>query len=214
MMEAYLRSADSKARPLRETAGLADAAQHVGGAGNGLFTYQNQREDMREFFTALKKSSPDSPSSGGANASGALPFAAPERIFSEWMDFSLLPDYRQSLQILLFFRHQRQRHSGRPLLQDFRPPPAAIELNFWEGWRLRVPNLNRPAAPCMESGASESFLRINQDAVMHHHDQVVFFIAGDIGHERFARFGQGVRAPAEGVLLEHLPAIGGHELVM
>jgi len=93
LMEAYLRSADSKARPLRETAGLADAAQHVGGAGNGLFTYQNQREAMREALTALKNSPPDSPSSGGANASSALPFGSPEKIFGEWMDFSLLPDF-------------------------------------------------------------------------------------------------------------------------
>ena len=93
MMEAYLRSADSKARPLRETAGLAVAAQHVGGAGNGLFTYQNQREVMREALTALKKSSTDNPAAGGANASSALPFGSPEKIFSEWMDFSLLPDF-------------------------------------------------------------------------------------------------------------------------
>ena len=36
MIEAFLRSsADSKVKPLRETAGFAGAAQHVGGAGNG-----------------------------------------------------------------------------------------------------------------------------------------------------------------------------------
>ncbi len=93
MIEAYLRSADSKARPLRETAGFAAAAQHVGGAGNGLFSYQNQREVMREALTTLKKSSTDNPTSGGANASSALRFASPEKIFSEWMDFSLLPDF-------------------------------------------------------------------------------------------------------------------------
>jgi len=93
MIEAYLRSADSKARPLRETAGLAAAAQRVGGAGNGLFSYQNQREVMRETLTTLKKSSKDNPTYGGANASSALRFASPEKIFSEWMDFSLLPDF-------------------------------------------------------------------------------------------------------------------------
>jgi hypothetical protein len=93
MMEAYLRNADSKVKPLRETAGLADAAQHVGGAGNGLFTYQNQREVMREALTALKNSSANNPTAGGANASSALPFGSPEKIFSEWMDFSLLPDF-------------------------------------------------------------------------------------------------------------------------
>jgi hypothetical protein len=88
LLEAYLRSADNKARPLRETTGLADAAQHVGGAGNGLFTYQNQREVMREAITALKKIPKDSPSSGGT-----LPYVTPEKIFTEWMDFSLLPDF-------------------------------------------------------------------------------------------------------------------------
>jgi len=93
MIEAYLRSADSKARPLRETAGFANAAQHIGGAGNGLFAYQNQRETMRAAFTALKNSSTDSPPSSGANAFSVLPFASPEKIFGGWMDFSLLPEY-------------------------------------------------------------------------------------------------------------------------
>ncbi len=93
MMEAYLRSANSKARTLRETAGFASAAQHVGGAGNGLFAYEEQRAVMREAITALKNSSTDNPAAGGANASSALPFASPEKIFSEWMDFSLLPDF-------------------------------------------------------------------------------------------------------------------------
>ena len=92
MLEAYLRSDDSRAKPLRDTAGLADAIQHIGGAGGGLFTYQNQRENMREAFIALKKSSTDNPASGG-NVFSALPYASPEKIFSEWMDFSLLPDF-------------------------------------------------------------------------------------------------------------------------
>jgi len=87
MIEAFLRSADSKVKPLRETAGFSSAMQHVGGAGNGLFGYENQRENLRELFTALK----NSPSSG--QALGALPFAAPGKIFGDWMDFSLLPDF-------------------------------------------------------------------------------------------------------------------------
>jgi hypothetical protein len=91
MMEAFLRSADTKARPLRETAGFADAAQRVGGAGNGLFSYENQRESLRTLFTALKNSPPDSAKS--ANVFGSLPFGAPGNPFGEWMDFSLLPDF-------------------------------------------------------------------------------------------------------------------------
>jgi hypothetical protein len=91
MIEAFLRSSDTKARPLRETAGFADAAQHVGGAGNGLFSYENQRESLRGIFTALKNSPPDSAKS--ANVFGSLPFGAPGNIFGDWMDFSLLPDF-------------------------------------------------------------------------------------------------------------------------
>ncbi len=88
MIETYLRSAESKAKPLSATAGFADAAQRVGGTGNGFFTYENQRETMRVVFTALKNSS-----TGGANAVNNLPFASPEKIFGGWMDFSLLPEY-------------------------------------------------------------------------------------------------------------------------
>jgi hypothetical protein len=90
-IEAFLRSSDNKARPLREIAGFADAAQHVGGAGNGLFSYENQRENLRVFFTALKNSPPDS--AKGASAFGSLPFGAPGNIFGDWMDFSLLPEF-------------------------------------------------------------------------------------------------------------------------
>ncbi len=92
MIETYLRGADSKAKPLRETAGFADAAQHIGG-GNGLFAYQNQREILRPVFTALKNSSTDSLAAGGASAFGALPFVSPGKIFGGWLDFSLLPEY-------------------------------------------------------------------------------------------------------------------------
>jgi len=84
MLEEYLRSNTGQARPLRETPGLADAAQHVGGAGNGLFGYQNQRETMRAAFTQLKIPA----------ASEAAMAAFPKNVRG-WMDFSLLPDYDQ-----------------------------------------------------------------------------------------------------------------------
>ena len=82
MLEEYLRSNAGQARPLRDTAGLPEAAQHVGGAGNGLFGYQNQRESMRTAFSSLKKSA--------ANDTAMMLFP---KSFRDWMDFSLLPDY-------------------------------------------------------------------------------------------------------------------------
>ncbi len=91
MLEEYLRSNAGQARPLRETAGLADAAQHVGGAGNGLFGYQNQRETMRAAFSLLKRPA----------ATGTALTAVPKN-FRDWMDFSLLPDYDQVARYFYF----------------------------------------------------------------------------------------------------------------
>jgi hypothetical protein len=85
ILENFLRSTGSPAKPLRETAGLADAAQHIGGTGTGLFGYENQREIMRSAFTLLKN---QSASNGGLDSMAALP-----KSFRDWMDFSLLPDY-------------------------------------------------------------------------------------------------------------------------
>jgi hypothetical protein len=85
ILENYLRSTGAPTKPLRETAGLADAAQHIGGMGTGLFGFENQKEIMRSAFTLLKNQS-DSPAGLGSMA--ALP-----KDFRDWMDFSLLPDY-------------------------------------------------------------------------------------------------------------------------
>jgi len=87
IVENFVRNTGTPGKPLREIPGLTEAAQHIGGAGSGLFGYENQREIMRSTFALLKNQS-DSPAGLGSMA--ALP-----KSFREWMDFSLLPDYDQ-----------------------------------------------------------------------------------------------------------------------
>ena len=82
ILEEYLRSADGKVKPLRETPGIADAAGHVGGTGGGLFSFENQRETMRAAFKLMKISA------AGNSAMKMFPPA-----YRDWADFSLLPDY-------------------------------------------------------------------------------------------------------------------------
>lgn len=82
IVEEFLRNADGKNEPLRENPGLTAALQHLGGAGGGLFSYENQRETMRVTFKAVKNS---------VAADGALKMFPP--YFREWFDFTLLPDY-------------------------------------------------------------------------------------------------------------------------
>jgi hypothetical protein len=93
ILENYLRSTATPAKPLRETAGLTEAAQHIGGTGGGLFGYQNQREVMRSAFTLLK-------SQGEAADPGSM--AAVPKGIRDWMDFSLLPDYDRVAKYFFF----------------------------------------------------------------------------------------------------------------
>ncbi|HUC85160.1 MAG TPA: hypothetical protein VL970_08210, partial [Candidatus Acidoferrales bacterium] len=82
ILEEFLRNADGKNQPLRENPGLASALQHLGGAGGGLFSFENQRESMRLTFKAVKNT---------LAADTTLKMFPPS--FREWFDFSLLPDY-------------------------------------------------------------------------------------------------------------------------
>jgi len=88
VLEEFLRSAGKPPQPLTETPGLAEAVEHIGGMGTGLFGYQDHRVVMRAAFTSLKQAA-----SSGATAQiglGMLP-----KTFTDWLDFSLLPDYDQ-----------------------------------------------------------------------------------------------------------------------
>jgi hypothetical protein len=90
ILEAFLRSGNGQGKSLRETAGLAAAMQHVGGAGGGLFGYENQREIMRAAFALLKN---QASSANSLNPLAGLPFGAAGIDIGDWMDFSLLPDF-------------------------------------------------------------------------------------------------------------------------
>ncbi|HEU6448364.1 MAG TPA: hypothetical protein VFV23_08010 [Verrucomicrobiae bacterium] len=90
MMEEFLRQGQSGGKSLRETAGFAIARQQVGGAGNGMFGYANQRETWRAIFKAKKDSPVLTPMS---NVENNIPFLNLQNGIRGWMDFSLLPDF-------------------------------------------------------------------------------------------------------------------------
>ena len=82
ILEEFIRSADGKLKPLNETPGLAELANHVGGLGGGLFSFENQHETMRTTFKFLKS----------AATSGAAARIFPPTV-GDWADFGLLPEY-------------------------------------------------------------------------------------------------------------------------
>jgi len=91
-LEEFLRGNTEK--PLRQTPGMAEAAEKIGGLGTGLFTFQNDNEIMRSMLETLKKESGTI-----ANFFNALPLAGrlgmdeDAKKFKDWVDFSLLPNF-------------------------------------------------------------------------------------------------------------------------
>jgi hypothetical protein len=115
ILEEYLRSANGKVKPLRETAGLADAAQRVGGTGGGMFGYENQREAMRIAFKLLKSS----------DAAGN-PFKMLPPAIRDWADFSLLPDYAQVQKYFYESVYAGNANAGGLTMKIFSPRPPQL----------------------------------------------------------------------------------------
>jgi hypothetical protein len=96
MLEDFLRSNENAGRPLRETSGLGEAAQRVGGMSTGLFGFENQNETMRAALETLK-------SNVGAlekllsipTIKGKLSAGGEIKELKDWFDFSLLPAFDQ-----------------------------------------------------------------------------------------------------------------------
>ncbi len=94
MLEEYLRGPEAqKGRPLRETPGLNEAAQKVGGMGTGMFGYENQMETVRLTYEALRKD-PEAFDRMMQGPLGMSPISTEmRRNRQDWLDFSLLPEW-------------------------------------------------------------------------------------------------------------------------
>jgi len=94
MLEEFLRNGDSTPKALRDSPGLASAAQKIGGMSTGLFSYENQAETTRALVETLKKDSgtlnsllSNSPLADRFGVDGGA-----DKI-KDWVDFSLLPPF-------------------------------------------------------------------------------------------------------------------------
>ena len=93
-VEEYLRNADAPGNSLRDTPGLARAAQTIGGFNTGLFGYENQVETTRINFELLRKD----PSTFESVMFGfPIPLidSAPDKGWQALFDFTLLPPFNQ-----------------------------------------------------------------------------------------------------------------------
>jgi hypothetical protein len=124
ILEEYLRSSQNEGKSLRDTPGLNDAAQRVGGSGTSLFGYSNEGESMRVVFNVLKKTTGDS-------LAGLTPIAMAvgmdESKFKDWVDFSLLPSYDQISKYFYFSVYGGTASAEGLTLKAFAPTPPLMK---------------------------------------------------------------------------------------
>jgi hypothetical protein len=130
LLEEYLRSSESQAKPLREKPDLLEAAQKVGGMGTGLFGYENDADAMRAAFEAVKNDPGASTNGFGPSLFPGLPgVAGPEKNFKAWMDFSLLPAFDKVAQYFYFDVYAGSANVDGLTLKVFSPIPPALRSN-------------------------------------------------------------------------------------
>ena len=126
LLETYLRSSDNTGKTLRDSAGLNDAAQKIGGMSTGLFGYENASETMRVTLEALKSDS------GMLEKMLALaPFAArfngkDGKGLKDWLDFSLLPPFDQIAKYFYFTVYSGSANADGLSYKLFSPTPPAL----------------------------------------------------------------------------------------
>jgi len=94
MVEEFLRGNPDST--LLEMPGLKEAAQKAGGMTTGLFSYENDRENMRSAFAILKKEAATLDNLfGGSALVERFSLDGQTVKFKDWVDFSLLPSFEQ-----------------------------------------------------------------------------------------------------------------------
>lgn len=99
MLEEYLRSGEATGKSLRDTPGLTEAAQKIGGLDAGFFAFENQKETMRYMLETIKNDKEGFERlffpmqfNLQAEEEGADDEKSKEGVKS-WFDYSLLPNY-------------------------------------------------------------------------------------------------------------------------
>jgi len=127
MLENFLRSSESTGKALRETAGLADAAQKIGGMNTGLFGYENASESMRVMLETLKNDSSSLEKMLGMMSLGPKFSGKDGKGLKEWLDFSLLPPFDQVSKYFYFTVYAGSANADGLSYKLFSPTPPQLK---------------------------------------------------------------------------------------
>ena len=127
ILESYLRSGDNTGKTLREVAGLADAAQKIGGMSTGWFGYENTSETMRVTLDALKNDSGTVEKVVGVTPLAGWLKGKDGKGLKEWVDFSLLPPFDQIAKYFYFTVYSGGAGADGLTYKIFSPTPPQLK---------------------------------------------------------------------------------------
>ncbi len=116
ILEQFLRSAEAKAKPLREAEGLAAATEKVGGNGTGMFGYQDQKAETRVALELARKAAAE----GGGDPFEELPDFG----FRGAFNYKLHPAFDQVAKYFGFAVYSGQVTADGFRLRFYGPTPA------------------------------------------------------------------------------------------
>jgi hypothetical protein len=131
IVEEYLRSSEVRPKPLSGTAGLAEAAQKVGGTETGLFGFQNDLEQLKPYWQALRANPGlffDVAAAQNPAVEGLLggDRSEIEKAITDWADFKLLPEFEKVARYFHFTIYAGQTSSAGYTLRTFSPLPPGL----------------------------------------------------------------------------------------
>ncbi len=126
-LETYLRSAENPGKPLRDTPGLADAAQRVGGLNTGLFGYQNDAESIRALVEVLRTDSGTLDQILAMTPLGDELKSGDGNGLKDWLDFSLLPPFDRIAKYFGFSVYGASLTADGYSLKFFTPTPPQLK---------------------------------------------------------------------------------------
>jgi len=118
LIEEYIRSSNTPPKPLRESAGLGDAAARAGGLSTGWFGFENQAATSRAAFESLR--------GAGTNAPALNNPLLPAGV-RDWADFSLLPPFDKIARYFHFTVLTGNASAEGLMFQFFSPAPPLLK---------------------------------------------------------------------------------------
>ena len=126
LLENYLRSSESTGKTLGETAGLAEAAQKIGGLSTGLFGYENTGETMRVAMEALKNDPASLERLLAMTPLGPKLSRKEGEGLKDWLDFSLLPTFDKVARYFYFTVYSGSAQTDGLSYKIFSPTPPQL----------------------------------------------------------------------------------------